>query len=284
MYRLSRAIENVLRLLILVCFTLLFYRVITNSDLLQLIHPQFTYNAKIGLIILVLLVIVQTIRLVSDMLTSGSGQQDHRFASCFYYVFIATLAIGFLIPAKSLGSITAEQKGLKYLNGPGIAASIAADDKEPPLLFNTQIQQQLPAAAPQEAPVLYIDDSNHIRLITAMYEATANFISREVQMKGFVYRPAGLKDNQFMVVRFEISCCAADAMPSGLIVEWPENAQYKNDTWVEVRGELQQGNYEGVDVPLLKALAVSRIEPLPNPYVYTGDPVMPQNYEQHVPR
>lgn len=145
------------------------------------------------------------------------------------------------------------------------------------------MQQQLPPAAPKQNPVLYINDTNHIRLITAMYEDTANFISREVNLKGFVYRPTGLNDNQFMVVRFEISCCAADAVPSGLIVEWPDNAVYKNDTWLEVRGVLQQGNYEGITVPLLKAAAVSTIAPLTNPYVYTGDPTVPQNHEQNVP-
>lgn len=271
MHKFSRAAENLLRLLILICFTFLFYRVITESDLLQLIHPQFTYNATAGLIIFALLVLVQTIRLVSDMLTKEFRRQDHKFAGHFYYVFIGALAICFLIPAKSLGSITAEQKGMKYLNGPGIIASSASENSRNALLFNEKTQPQ--PAAPKQTPVLYIDDTNHIRLITAMYEATANFVGRDVHLKGFVYRPTGLKSSQFMVVRFEISCCAADAVPSGLIVDWPDHSRYKNDTWVEVYGKLQQGNYEGVAVPLLKATAVSAIEPLPNPYVYTGDAI-----------
>ncbi len=280
MHRLAHAIENLLRLLILICFALLFYRVITKGDLLQLIHPQFTYNATVGLSIFALLVAVQTMRFVSDILATRFRSQDHKFAGCFYYIFIGTLAICFLIPTKSLGSITAEQKGLKHLSSPNNTASTSSDNAASAPLSITKIQQQLPPVVPKQNPVLHINDTNHIRLITAMYEETANFISREVNLKGFVYRPAGLNDNQFMVVRFEISCCAADAVPSGLIVEWPGNAVYKVDTWMEVRGVLQQGSYEGITVPLLKAAAVSTIDPLPNPYVYTGDPIVPQNHEQ----
>lgn len=283
MHRLSHATENLLRLLILVCFTFLFYRVITKGDLLQLIHPQFTYNATVGLAIFALLATVQTIRFVSDSLASNAGRQDHKFAGCFYYIFIGTLAICFLIPAKSLGSITAGQKGLKHFRGPTTASTLLDNTASAPPI-NTKIQQRLSASVPKQAPILYINDENHIRLITAMYEDTANFINREIKLKGFVYRPVGLNDNQFMVVRFEISCCAADAVPSGLIVEWADNAAYKNDTWLEVRGMIQQGNYEGVPVPLLKAAAVSTIDPLPNPYVYTGDPIVPQNHEQNVPQ
>ncbi|EGO61934.1 TIGR03943 family putative permease subunit [Acetonema longum] len=267
MYRFSQAVENLLQLLILICFTLLFYRVITQGNLLQLIHPQFTLNAQVGLTILFLLVIVQTIRLVSDMLSVNPTKRDHTFSSYFYYVFIGTIAICFLIPAKSLGSITADNRSMKYLsNNPGIAASSMSENNTPAIPFDAM--QQIQPVNPKQTPVIYIDDTNHIRWITIMYEATANFINREVNLKGFVYRPAGLKDNQCMVVRFEIACCAADAMPSGLIIEWPDSSLYKNDTWVEVHGKIQQGDYNGVVIPLLKATAVSRIEPLPNPYVY----------------
>lgn len=273
MHRLSRATENLLRLLILVCFFLLFYRVIAGGGLLQLIHPQFTYNAKVGLSIFALLVFVQAIRLIGDLLTSSFRKQDHRLAGCFYYVFIGAIAICFLIPAKSLGSITAEKKGMKYLNSLSITASARSDNNASPIPFNAKTQQSPQSVNPKQASVLYIDDTNHIRWITIMYEATENFIGREVNLKGFVYRPTGLTDHQFMVARFEISCCAADAVPSGLIVEWPDSSLYKNDTWVEVRGKIQQENYEGIDVPLLKAATVSPIEPLPNPYVYTEDPI-----------
>nr|WP_092070104.1 hypothetical protein [Dendrosporobacter quercicolus]NSL48127.1 hypothetical protein [Dendrosporobacter quercicolus DSM 1736]SDM06304.1 TIGR03943 family protein [Dendrosporobacter quercicolus] len=160
-------------------FAHLFYRVITKGDLLQLIHPQFTYNAKLGWLIFVLLVIVQTIRLVDDMATPGCNAQKHVFAGCFYYIFIGALAICFLIPAGE--------------------------------------------NAPKRPAVVNINDTNHIRLITAIYEDTDRFIDSEVSLKGFVFRPDGLQANQFMVVRFEIFCCAADAMPSGLIVEAPDS-------------------------------------------------------------
>lgn len=281
MPRLSQATENFLRLIILGGFAHLFYRVITKGDLLQLIHPQFTYNAKLGWLIFVLLVIVQTIRLVDDMATPGCNAQKHIFAGCFYYIFIGALAICFLIPAKSLGSITAEQKGLKYLGDSSVIVEPALDGQAAVWPYG----EKMPAGenAPKRSAVVNIDDTNHIRLITAIYEDTDRFIDSEVNLKGFVFRPDGLQANQFMVVRFEISCCAADAMPSGLIVESPDSLLYKNDTWVEVQGTIRQGRYGGVAVPLLQATKVLNIEPLSDPYVYTGNLVGPLwGDERHV--
>lgn len=286
MSKLSQAFENLLRLAILAGFALLFYRVVTQGELLQLIHPQFTANAKIGLGLFVLLVIVQIIRLVDGMIMSGQSHRSHLFANWFYYLFVGALAIGFLIPAKSLGSISAEQKGLKHLSGP--AASSTPDKMNPAVPpYNVRQPPIQPVAqtepAPKQAEVITIDDTNHIRLITAMYEDTARFVGREVNLKGFVYRPDRVKPNQFMVVRFEISCCAADGMPSGLLVEWPDSSRFKNDSWVEVQGKIQQGNYQGIAVPLLAAIKISGISPLPSPYVYTDNRIFNPDHLQDIP-
>ena len=259
MHRLSYSIEQLLRLLILAGFAFLFHKVISSGHLLQLIHPQFTLNAKLGWGLFILLAVAQTLRLFSHPHTQTGCCHNHQFAGCFYYVFIGTLAVFLLIPAKPLGAITAEQKGMKYLDSGYSTPASTLPDRNPPASGSGPGQ-----------PALLINDDNHIRLITAMYEDTARFIGREINLKGFVYRPNQLKPNQFMVVRFEISCCAADGMPSGLLVEWPDSHLFKNDTWMEVQGKIQQGNYEGIAVPLLIATKAVSIAPLASPYVYTG--------------
>ncbi|WP_422699877.1 hypothetical protein [Dendrosporobacter quercicolus] len=42
-----------------------------------------------------------------------------------------------------------------------------------------------------------------------------------------------------------------------------------------MQGTIRQGRYGGVAVPLLQATKVRNIEPLSDPYVYTGDLVGP---------
>lgn len=287
-------IEQVLRLFILLGFGSLFYQALSQKDLLQLIHPQFTVNAQLGLALLVFLCAIQLFRVCTARNAEGCGC-GHSFNSFFYYVFIATLFLCLLVPTKPLGSLTAQQKGLKHLTGtkPGTQNNQFVFNDYEPLLPNGKTadsKQPLPTSVkaaetpqPKTIPVITITDSNHIRYMTAFYEYTEGFLNKEVNIKGFVYRPRNLPPNQFMVTRFEISCCAADGMPSGLVVEWPDAGKFKNDTWVEVQGTITQGAYEGLPMPLLKGKTVSSIKPLDNPYVYAPNRIINPLHQQGTP-
>ncbi|WEG13672.1 TIGR03943 family protein [Pullulanibacillus sp. KACC 23026] len=66
------------------------------------------------------------------------------------------------------------------------------------------------------------------------------FIGKSFNMIGFVYHPSGLSKNQFILTRFFIFCCIADAIPIGVAVESPHAAQINSNTWVQVSGILQE--------------------------------------------
>ena len=96
----------------------------------------------------------------------------------------------------------------------------------------------------------------------------ASFNGEEAHVVGFVYRDDRFADTQFMVSRFTVSCCVADAAPIGLIVEWPDTAVLPSDSWVEVSGTLQAGTFNGVEMPVLVADSVTPTETPSQPYLY----------------
>ena len=96
----------------------------------------------------------------------------------------------------------------------------------------------------------------------------ASFNGEEAHVVGFVYRDERFGDTQFMVSRFTVSCCVADAAPIGLIVEWPDTAVLTPDSWVEVSGTLQAGSFNGVEMPVLVADKVAPTETPSQPYLY----------------
>jgi uncharacterized repeat protein (TIGR03943 family) len=54
-------------------------------------------------------------------------------------------------------------------------------------------------------------------------------------VSGFVTHIPGWPDEYFMITRFVLTCCAADAYPVGLPVELPPGTERpKPDTWLEV--------------------------------------------------
>lgn len=243
--------ENILKFLILIGFSLLFYNTLTAPSLSQVIGPQFIGNAKLGFALLLALTAIQLVKTVDRHHKSSCGCH-HKTGRLGYILFIGTLTLGLLVPISPLGATTASQKGIKFMQT-GSAAPVS-----------------LPAL-PAEQPALLITDENHVKYVTACYENTAAFTGKTISMKGFVCRPDQLPSQQFLVARFEISCCAADAVPSGFMVEWNDGQSVKNDSWVEVHGQLDTFEYLGNKLPVIKATQVIPIQPLATPYVYTNN-------------
>jgi len=289
----ARLGEQLLRFFILIGFLTLFYRVLTTKEILQMIHPQFTFNAKLGFALLALLAILQFLRLLPSGETHECGC-SHHFASLFHFVFIGTLVFGLVIPLRPLDSVIANQKGDKFLFNTKINNTIKQQipfDNYEPLI---SVKKEPPnsaanfvgvrSAEKSTPPVINITDKNHVPYMVLLYENTQAYIGKQVAIKGFVYRPPNLAPNRFMVARFEISCCAADGVPSGLVVEWPDADKIKNDSWLEVQGAINQGFYQETPVPLLKAEKISHIEPLSTPYVYAPTRVVNPLHQQGVPQ
>lgn len=96
----------------------------------------------------------------------------------------------------------------------------------------------------------------------------AEFNGEEAHVVGFVYRDDRFAEDEFMVSRFTVSCCVADAMPIGLIVEWPDSAEIPDDEWVEVTGTIEMGEFDGFEYPLLIADEVVPTTTPNQPYLY----------------
>jgi uncharacterized repeat protein (TIGR03943 family) len=96
----------------------------------------------------------------------------------------------------------------------------------------------------------------------------AAFTDQEAKVVGFVYRDERFEAGSFMVSRFVLSCCAADAAPLGLVVHWPESTALATDAWVEVKGHFEPGEFDGEPMPFLIANSVTPTEMPSQPYLY----------------
>jgi putative membrane protein len=96
----------------------------------------------------------------------------------------------------------------------------------------------------------------------------ASFNDLPVNVLGFVYREPDMPANQFLVARFTVSCCVADAFAIGLPVQL-ENAQdYETGTWVQVQGNLQAGQFGDETVPIVIPSEITIAEAPNTPYLY----------------
>ncbi len=96
----------------------------------------------------------------------------------------------------------------------------------------------------------------------------AMFNDQEADVIGFVYRDNRFGEDQFMVSRFTISCCVADANPIGLIVESDQTTELTADSWVQVKGRFVVQTFDGRRMPVLIAESITAVDAPSQPYLY----------------
>lgn len=85
---------------------------------------------------------------------------------------------------------------------------------------------------------------------------------------GFVYMEPDFGAERFMLARFTLSCCVADASAIGVPVAWADASGLRADTWVRVQGEFMVDDFRGERVPVLRASSVEPVEQPAHPYLY----------------
>ncbi|GED53084.1 MULTISPECIES: TIGR03943 family putative permease subunit [Brevibacillus] len=172
------------------------------------------------------------------------------------------------IDSNSSGTNSIESKNTDTGHASG---NTAATDEELRALFNPEqfggFYTDL-AVKMYKQPVILLDDKLFLDGLTTMDLFSKEFAGKEVQTMGFVYREAGFSPEQFVVARFSVSCCTADATVFGILVEVPEASKWKTDSWVQVRGKLELRKVNEYDMLVLKASKVEKVEAPKDPYVY----------------
>jgi uncharacterized repeat protein (TIGR03943 family) len=113
-----------------------------------------------------------------------------------------------------------------------------------------------------EGRITLIDVAGGLRSRQAMKALVAR-AGAEVGFVGFVNRSSGMPADEFLLTRFLISCCAADALSVQVRVVGAPPGRFGRDDWVRVRGRLYPLGRE----VLVSASDVVRVERPRHPYL-----------------
>jgi putative membrane protein len=162
-------------------------------------------------------------------------------------LLVATpLLLGLLIPARPLGASAATNKVLR----------------------NTTFLNTNPA---NHAFLLEIPAENRTIMdwlqLTGIPDQTS-LTGEPVNVIGFVYQDPRLAENQFLVGRFLITCCTADAFVVSMVVNWPDADTLPSNQWVQVIGKLAFEEMDGTLQPLVQADTVQKVGEPAQPYLF----------------
>lgn len=215
---------------------------IASGNLTNYINERFAWLSYVAAGLFLLLGVANTV----DMLRYQDAMRLDRSHAPITWPVIAVVAIplvlGILVPSRPLGSAAA-QGGVSLTAASVTSATTFTTD---PLKWNVL---------------------DWLRAFNASDNITS-FNGKEANVVGFVYREGTYPDNQFMVARFTVSCCVADASAIGLPVVADDAALFPADTWVSVKGTLKIDQFLGDDWPVLHAEQIEKIPQPEHPYLY----------------
>ena len=210
-----------------------------SGKLAWYINLRFLPLTVVGIVLLAFLA-----QAVFRHMRNNEVDHDHVVPGGLLILIIPVLASIFL-PARPLDSIAVDSKGIS-INAPLVSAN--------------STEQQFEAAADQRNILDWIRIFNYESDLSSYAGQQANVI-------GFVYHDESLPENQFLVSRFVITCCAADSFALGIPVEWSGD-MFKENDWVQVKGPVQVTEWNEQKMPLILAESIEKTRAPDQPYLF----------------
>lgn len=158
---------------------------------------------------------------------------------------------------------TAQDRSIGTDKVPGVSA-------DPVFIGADAFEQELAVLAERlyAQPTIEVKTDIYMEILTTLVIFQEQFVGKEIELTGFVYREKNLDKNQLVVGRIAVQCCTADATPYGVLTEFSEASGFADDTWVRLKGTLGQTQYDGNTI-IKVDVTESEVIPLPdNPYIY----------------
>lgn len=226
---------------------------IVSGRLTWYIHPRFiplTILAVVVLLFIGLVVFRAGGRMGHGSSPESEQEQDsgHEHGPSAWRLVIVTLplAIGVLIPAHPLTAAA--------VAGKGITSAV-------PITTSASAAVKFDQAA----------DTRTILDWNSLFDSSSDpstYLGQNANVIGFVYHDPHLNNGQFLVARFALVCCPADAFAVVMVVNWPQSASLLTNQWVKVKGTVQSTVLNGQKLPSVQATSVDLVGPPAQTYLY----------------
>lgn len=234
-----------LKALLLIGLGVYFAYNIASGNITNYVNERFAWLSYVAAALFLLIGGFSVWHLLQEHGHDEDHGHDHHHEPVSWRVLAilaVPLVLGTLIPSKPLGA-EAVSGGVNLSSAATVGAAEA---------FNV---------APEQRNVLdWLRAFNN-----GSYQ---QFEGQPANVVGFVYTEPTFEANQFMVARFAISCCVADATAIGLLVSWANAADLTQGQWIEVKGAFAVALFDGGDVPVIQAASVETVAQPEHPYLY----------------
>lgn len=231
----------------------LFFR----NQLTLYINPSYVWPSTLAGVVLIVLAVVRATRpaagahsheecCTEDACSCGT---ESTIPTWTYGALCIPLVLALLVPPRGLAGFSARQRGLQIA---GLTVTHGAPTvKHASLLVDTRtftLQDWVGALSSDPNP--------------------RDYLGKPVVLSGLAVRdPASVPTGYLMVLRYQVTCCIADARPEGLIVKDTTHGAIHDNQWVTVTGKMGATSYGGQQVAVVMPSSI-RGTKAGDPYMY----------------
>ncbi len=276
-------ISAALRACVLLGFALFFFLSIQSGRALKYVHPR-------NIPVLQFAIVAMTLCAIFLFIEAWKPRRRLR-SSRSLWVFIFPLVAAFLLPAGSTNAVSlayasfnlggSAGENLSDNGTPSQAAGNGLDENtyledtyDEEEFYKENFSDMFGAKAPEEGEkeadqgMIVVDTDNYITWMDDIYDNLEKYKGRRIQLTGFVYREDQYKESQFVSARLMMVCCAADLQTVGFLCKYENAAALENDTWVEIVGTIEEGEFDGSPLAMVSVEQITPIEEPERSYVY----------------
>ena len=182
----------------------------------------------------------------------GHSHEPLSWRSPAMLALMVPVLLGLLVPPKALSSAAIDTRGFGN-SGTGVRTV------------------ETIASQSAQAQGISFDRSNWTLLdwVNALIYQPDNpaLQGEDIEVIGFVWRSEELKENEFYVARFIVSCCTADSLAIYMPVLSPNASELPMDSWVRVKGTVGLADVMGEETAVIQAGEIIPIEQPAQPYL-----------------
>jgi len=277
--------EAVFKALILLGFSAFLFWLVKSDNIVYYINPRFVRLTVAAAVLIFLMFLVQAGNSFRRISTSGCCHSGHSNNKLVYLPFVVTLLMAFLLPNNALDANMAYNKGMNLGTRPVVTSGQSSptpavqdnvskmqgnDNNMNNQGYDSQAQNPVQSKIEelQKASLIEVTEDNFTLVTNEVNIYPEQYIGKEITMLGFVLKDRKFASNQFGLVRYVIACCSADAMPDGFICEYNNASNLTEGDWLNIRGTIQLGRYEGNTIPIINVTSFSMAQTPQKPYIY----------------
>lgn len=261
-------IEIILRLLFLLGFSMFFYNVINTGKVQYYVHPRTIPYMKFTILVFIII----SLFLFSEIFKPR--RKSSKLSR--HIIFLIPLLVAFLSPPKtmvspsipldnmSVNNRVEENPPAKPIDAKQVGGDFIEIREEDELVDNVAENSRLKF----KEDTILVDNDSFIPWLDELYIHRGKHEGEKIEIVGFIFKESGFKQNEFVIARLMMVCCAADMQPVGLLCKYDRASELELDSWVKVNGIIKYEEINGDKIPVIEVESLEDVDKPENEFLY----------------